>query len=227
MEKINTKIIIAFAAFGASLSFLLSIFHAVSPFHLLLRILISAFILGGLSAIGQFLIFKFIPEENLNILLINNTKEDTENKKGLKIDVSDDSTINPEELYKNEDDISNKTDNNDSELSSPTIPKEDIALKEKESGVQKSIVIEEPSFQSTDFTKEAPRIVENQSNYDKPDEETISNELNRLKEKASKNSPSSIKPHISSEREVSFTVDNKKINTDPKIIAKAIRTVLN
>ena len=103
MEHLNNKITMAFAAFGAFLSLFLSLFHAVDPLHLLLRMLISAFILGGLVVVGQLIVFKFVPEEDLKILF--SSKEDMTSAPpktpaaGSKIDISDDSSMSAEELY--------------------------------------------------------------------------------------------------------------------------------
>ncbi len=263
----TSKFTLIMAGFGAVLSLLLSLFAGTSALQLLLRLLLSTLIMGGIAILIQFLITKFIPQEHLDILMKggqnsdsstdgNSTQNEESGATGSSIDYTDDSTLSVDELYQSEDEEASSPDTDYKPASrySPSTSTSDDqdnifpAHNSSDPDAGSADDDSDDSFKATDFS-EAPRLKtgseESTSSEDSRDEDDAPSPSPSasLEEKAipfddgPAGIPMNPSPKNTYEKgntppptggggDVSFTVDNKKITTDPKIIAKAIRTVL-
>ncbi len=253
-QYLTSKFTLILTAFGAALSIILNIASGTPALQLLFRTFISALILGGVAFLLQMLVARFIPQEHLDILFKGSSDQvpslDDQEATGGKFDVTDDSELSAEDLYKSGSDDDEEIDNRS--FSIPKKTNDEILNTTPKYNSTTGDTTDDggpanpSSFQETDFS-EAPRITPaaqdssdsySASSYSLGEEEksiplsgsgnmnTQDSDMDRPTPPSSGSSSSS-KYESTSSSESSFQVGNKKISADPKIIAKAIKTVLS
>lgn len=234
-DLFTNKLMIIFAAAAAGLSLLLGLIAGVGAGRLILQTLLSGVLFGALGIGVTSLVKKFIPEDTLNELL---GKSGTEADTGKNVDMTDDSEMSADELYASDGDgDSNSSGGNGMTFKidedGGDVPSAPPGYDDDSAGSSGG-----DDFEETDFSS-APKVSSGSAEQDDDDEDTLSDEealikseMNRMKEKAKSGESlggvglkesSSIKKGSDG----SFKVGNKKISADPKIIAKAIKTVLS
>lgn len=226
-EIIKSKLILYFAIFGAAFSLILGLATGVYILTLLLRVLISAVAMAAVAVGVVFLMKKFIPEKDLNELLGKKTGgeeyEDQPQSPERRVDITDDDTMTAEDMYRASDGYTPPvSDNPDYRYDAETPPEE--GSDDEPDEFKETNFSDSPKVKVFDMGGEGVEqdIVAEAPTDEK--EEMIRNELDRLKERAKTNEPA---PDIKSTSDGSFKVGKTKVTADPKIIAKAIRTVLH
>jgi len=152
LTLMKSKLVIGFSLFGMFLSLLLGLLSGIALGFVLLRMLISGFIMGGIG-VGVFLLLRSVlSEEEMNSLLAllkNESREDTSvsestNASGSNVDVTDDTELEPSDLF-------------DKPVESP---KRQESANEfvKSSEENEDKMFEEDSFKEVYFSESAPKI---------------------------------------------------------------------
>lgn len=225
-ELLKSKMIVYFALFGFGFSFLLGIITRGTIAALLFRSIISGLIMGAVGFGVEYFLKSALSEEDYYNLFQtskspNTGDPDTATMAKKVVDMVDDSSVNNTEAYTEMYSQSNtEQDFNGARSGSPSL---------KTSKAPASASEPQPSsaFQEEDYT-EAPRVKAfDESGQGDPND--IKDDINRLgdakKEEQLKRQPATAA--TGTDGTISFKVKNKTINADPKIIAKAISTVLH
>lgn len=231
LDLIKSKLVLYSAAFGAVFSLILGLVSGVHVTTLLVRVLISGIAMGALALGLQVLIKKFIPAEDIDALLGRNKSGDTagyddKSVPGRKIDITDDDDMTADEIYQA--DRFGKVPSDDAEPNYGRAEEEAPISEPGESTFRETDFNEMPRVQASGietFGDEMDKEIKAEAPTDEK-EEMIRGELDRLKEQ-SRGEPASSPAESRPKGDGSFKVGNTKVNADPKIIAKAIRTVLH
>jgi hypothetical protein len=239
INYLKSKLTIGFAIFGAGFSLVLGAISRIPVVPLLIRVLVSGFVMGGVGILILVLTKRFLPEEEIKEVFSKDEKSIGAAHKvnASKLDVVDDSEITPEDL------IEDVEDNEFLGLNAAGINKknamyaddeiEEIDIEKKTQNMSKPPERARSDFKEISF-EDAPRVYVGDSPAEREEETPVSqddlikSELDRLKEKA-KGGTTELENFSQSHRtggDSSFTIGNKKISADPKLIARAIKTVL-
>jgi len=219
-ELLKSKIIIVFAAFGALFAFLLGIFSRVDFIMLLFRSLLGGIIFGALGAALHIFLQKSLSPEDYQALMGEKSGESSgqalaENRKP-RVNVVDDSEISAASLYRHD-----SLETSDS-LSDEGTSQETPVMKPETGGAGNAGGFQEMQFggisggpeesgQTSDYGIDHPMESKNSSPT-----AVIQDDIRKIQESV----------HDSSNGEVRFKAGGKMINTDPKIVARAIQTIL-
>ncbi len=241
---LKSKIILFFGLFGIAFSLLLSVFSGTSILLIAAKTIIGGFLMGGIGAGLDFFLKRTLSQVEYDSLFLFTEAgpkgKIPEQPLNYKIDVTDETAVNPEsayqDLYKN---AAGEDTNN--------TPEETIPPSQSQS---------EPYLQETDYpNNEMPHSIDdtvntqNEENFKtgygrdssiEPDSVNIENsEIDRssnLSEETSSLGEAGREEDLkkqgrlgasSQDKAVSFRLKNKVINADPAIVAKAIRTILH
>ncbi len=218
MENLlKSKIIIYFALFGLAFSALLGIVSRNPPVLILIRGALSAFLMGALGwGLDVFLKRSLSEEDYANLLQVKREALSLESQI-LQAGVLEEQDSSPDISYES---IYQKKDEKKADYETVK-PKREEAPKvpvEKENG----------NFKEENFSL-SPKISPVQNDFNDEKELDSKDELDRLEE--AKKAEEARKKKISSETALKGTVrfrsGNKMITTESKIIAKAIKSILN
>lgn len=238
-QFLTSRFTLLMAAFGAGLALLLNLISGAGIAALLIRTLVSALILAVVAFLIQWLIDRFIPREHLDILFKGSSDSlpgQTENETGSRLDVTDDSALSPEELYSAGAD--NDSDDEPVTRSSFSTPRaSDSELLDTPPDFNRSAASPQDSdsssdsFQETDFSQ-SPRVQPareemSETGFSSSETDASAPASSSFSDGDVKLPPMQPQAESTGQRDVSFKVDNKKISADPKLIAKAIKTVLS
>lgn len=212
MDKIfGNKAVVISAGSAAVLSLLLGVIAGKGIVKILIQMIISGIAIGALVfLIGSFG-SKLFPAEALDALKGKKSSGSGETslkpESGKNLDLTDDGELSHNDLYS-----ASEEDSEEVIPSTPSSePDEQASFSTSPSG----------GFQEETF-ENAPRIQTESSGSEDVSEETF-------RETASNQTTlnTTATQDLSHAGEVSFEVGDKKINADPKVIAKAIKTVLH
>lgn len=241
LNILKSKIIIYFAIFGAAFSFLLAVFSGVSVFWLVIRIFAGGILMGSLGFGLDFFLRQSLSEDDYKTLFNKAPRAEgpaPENPKN--IDITDDLNLSPENEYKNM--YSQESGQKKDELQNLTgVPEENMYAQPTSPTADESDFVSGPSipqapqgmssgneFKEEDLTA-APRVSEKTFEPREGVDDGLSPAQNELARNESLGYQSGNKfsntPSVG-DGTVKFNVGKKKITADPKVIAKAIRTVL-
>ncbi len=198
-DLIKSKLVIVFFIFGLVLSLLMGLISGNPLPAVLIRMLLSGLIMGGIG-IGIFLLLgSILSPEDMESLFRSSKAEQQEmssskdDQTGSKFDVTDDSELNPLDLF----------DSSNASPQSSTEPSEE----------QKKPVtsLQDTAFQEMDFAESAPKI------------QPIETFAATPQSSFSKSVPRSSGRGGSTK----IKVNNQSLEVDPETMAKAIRTVLS
>lgn len=236
MDLLKSKIVTGFLIFGAFFALLLSVISGASFFAIIIRILVGTFLMGAIGIGLDYFLRQSLSSEEYSKLFQKNSGVSADNtgKSSKRIDILDqsenDQSSGYENFYKEEIMPKNEDINSIDNLS----PSE--ALKNNAVHIEDSFPDEMPSVPPSSASKEfkeetfedAPRAipVDYEENLIKEDVNApIKQEISRLGEV--KKEEEQLKKTRSTDGSVQFKAGNKNVSVDPKIIAKAIQTVLN
>jgi hypothetical protein len=235
LNILKSKIIIGLAAFGALFSFLLAIFAGVTVFWLIVRIFAGAILMGSLGFGLDFFLRQALSEEDYKALLQKPAANNEPLGSAKKFDVTDEAALSPEEEYKNmyQNEALDKSAgaetkpvfDNGGYVSPPSsvdsAPAQEYpdSYKMPPQSAQQSgakTVSQANSFQEEDLSA-APRVTTMGGN------DPVQN-IGNLDREIKAKQAFAANPNI--DGSVKFNIGKKKVTADPKVIAKAIRTVL-
>ncbi len=233
-----SKITLIAAVGGAVLALLLGLFSGVDFISIIIRMLIAGLVLGG-AALGLQIVFpKLIGEEAMKVLFPNwdggensdPLADDSQSKP--RVDITDDSEMSADDLYSGGEPMeSSSHDSRSTDFTDDSgYPDDHVSSNTPPSQNQQ--------FRELDFESSAPKVYpkeEDMGHIAHQEEDGgsgngdyVADEFNRLKERA-KESPAQDSSEFkeSNSSDAVFKVKNTRITADPKIIAKAIKTVMN
>jgi hypothetical protein len=229
LNILKSKIIIGFAAFGALFSFLLAIFAGVTVFWLIVRIFAGAILMGSLGFGLDFFLRQSLSEDDYKALFRKPAAGSETLTGGKNLDITDEAGLSPEEEYKNmyQDETAGKSAGSDGPpvfdnggYVSPPSATDSAPAPEYPDTYTPPPQPGQKAFQEDDLDS-VPRISATDgldtTQGGLKDPETMAREI-KVKQAFAAN------PNV--DGSVKFNVGKKKITADPKIIAKAIRTVL-
>lgn len=249
LDFLKNKLTIYFAIFGAGLSFVIGIISGIGVIWIIVRVLVSAVVMGLIAVGIQFLVKKYMPEDEVKKLFVK-TEETESNEAELPtrhndkptIDITDDSQMTPEEILQNtvlEDVDSVKTEAGLSSITTDTEVSQDIPLENASEQAKEQTNEQHPAFEETSFD-DSPRVYVHEDNQnidssyndnsiDKNTDDVVANELNKLKERTKQQNKNNsvVKAASGNSGEASFNIGNKRIHADPELIAKAIKTIVH
>lgn len=234
LNILKSKIIIYFAIFGAAFSFLLAIFSGVSVFWIVIRIFAGGILMGSLGFGLDFFLRQSLSDEDYKALFNKAPQADNPATVGPKnIDVIDEADLSPEQEYQNL--YAQDSDQKPADMQNLTgVPEENTYAQTTSPGADESDFTAGATAPSTgrEFKEEdlsaAPRVSPKSSFSDDEGLDNSSLAQNELAKSESAGIPFK-GPQLSastSDGSVKFNVGKKKITADPKVIAKAIKTVL-
>jgi hypothetical protein len=236
-DVLLSKITLVAAVGGMVMALLLGIFSGVDFVSILVRMLIAGVLLGGAALGIQLLLPKFIGDDAMKTLFPNwgggggDEPAINDSQGSPRVDITDDSEMNADELYAGGGDPDDNPgygggmgDTSDDEGHS--------------GGDMSAPPTTNKQFRELDFESDAPKVYpkdEDMGHVDHHEESGssgsgnyVTDELNRMKERAKEGPPQETSNFTGNDASSSvFKVKNTRITADPKIIAKAIRTVMN
>ncbi|NPU99826.1 MAG: hypothetical protein HPY53_00435 [Brevinematales bacterium] len=236
-DVLLSKITLIAAVGGMFLALLLGIFAGVDFVSILIRMLIAGVLLGGAALGIQLLLPKFIGDDAMKTLFPNwgggggEESAISDSSSSSRVDITDDSEMNADELY------SGGGEPDDSPGYSGSMS--GTSDEDGNSGGDKSVPpTTNKQFRELDFESDAPKVYpkdEDMGHIDHHEEsgssgsgDYVTDELNRMKERAKEGPPQETSNFTGNDATSSvFKVKNTRITADPKIIAKAIKTVMN
>lgn len=248
LNILKSKIIIGFAVFGALFSFLLAIFAGVSLFWLIVRIFAGGILMGSIGFGLDFFLRQSLSDDDYKSLFRKAAADNDPLGSMNKVDITADAGLAPEEEYKamfQNNGSETGTENADAGLtaepgtvSAPSTdetfqktgpageypdsynPPSDFSAAGGNAGSQSGGISKK--FQEDDLDS-MPRVNANKAaptgdlDNDIKNVEALGRDM-KVKQAFAAN------PNL--DGSVKFNMGNKKVTADPKVIAKAIRTVL-
>ena len=220
MKSILNGFTIGFTVFGAVLSLFMGLFSQ-APFGVIaIRMLISAVVMGGIAIGIQLVVRNFIPEDQLQTL--TGKKQDGGMPSSMmsenRLDITEDDGMSAEELY-------SANESSESGMGSDGDSDDYTMSREERDETERADEESDSEFHATNYSSEAPRVRQSESNSSGE-----SGEVDYMKEERKRQmsaSSSRMESGRESNGDVSFKSKDKKIIADPKIIAKAIKTVMS
>ncbi|MGC8764903.1 MAG: hypothetical protein ACP5QT_03370 [Brevinematia bacterium] len=204
VKFLKRKLFIAFFVFGGVFSIILGLFSKSNVVILLLKSLLTALLLGAFGlGLDIFLINTIGEDEYEKLFSLSSEKgSDVTGEKAGKIDIKEEVSEEEKNIY--EDVIYQSKAQRKEEVEVPEekkVDRYDFSTYEEKDELKESMATETPSS-TPDILEESQKLKE------------MERELKATKSKDYR------------EGEVSFQVKNRKINTTPEVVAKAIKTIL-